>query len=131
LDGLIAVGKPLAHSVEDDLSHLAPPYPFTAPAVSPATMRRWKNRTKMMIGTVTITAAAAMLPVGAVNCEVPVKNASAAGTVRALFEEVRVIAKRKSFQQKMKTRIAAVNVPGAASGRMILRNAWNGVAPST
>ncbi len=59
------------------------------------------------------------------------KNASAAGTVRALSVEVRVFAKMKSFQAKMKTRIAAVNTPGAASGTMIFRNAWNGVAPST
>src|SRR3954449_5643729 len=94
-------------------------------------MRRWKNSTKMMMGTVTITAAAAMLPVGAVNCDVPVKKASAAGTVRALFDDVRVIANRNSFQQKMKTRIAAVNVPGAARGRITLRKDWKGVAPST
>ena len=72
-----------------------------------------------------------MFPVGAVNCDSPVKKASAAGTVRALFDEVRVIANRNSFQAKMKTRIAAVKVPGAASGMITLRNAWNGVAPST
>ncbi len=42
-------------------------------------MRRWKINTKMMIGTVTRLAAAAMLPVGSVNCESPVKNAIAAG----------------------------------------------------
>ena len=59
------------------------------------------------------------------------KNASAAGTVRAALVEVSEIANRKSFQAKMKTRIAAVNTPGAASGTMTLRNAWNGVAPST
>jgi len=34
---------------------------LTAPAVNPATMRRWKIRTKMMIGIVTSTAAAAIL----------------------------------------------------------------------
>ena len=72
-----------------------------------------------------------MLPVGAVNCDSPVKNAIAAGTVRAASDDVRVIAKMKSFQQKMKTRIAAVNTPGAASGTITLRNAWKGVAPST
>ena len=65
------------------------------------------------------------------NCDAPVKNASAAGTVRASSVDVSVIANRKSFQAKMKTRIAAVNMPGAASGTMTLRNAWNGVAPST
>ena len=84
-----------------------------------------------MIGIVTSIEAAAMLPVGAVNCDSPVKNASAAGTVREASELVSEIANRKSFQQKMKTRIAAVNMPGAASGTMTLRNAWNGVAPST
>ena len=72
-----------------------------------------------------------MLPIGWVNCESPVKNASAAGTVREASELVSEIAKRKSFQAKMKTRIAAVNMPGAASGTITLRNAWNGVAPST
>ena len=46
-------------------------------------------------------------------------------------DDVSEIANRKSFQQKMKTRIAAVNTPGAASGMMTLRKAWNGVAPST
>ena len=38
-----------------------------------------------MIGTVTTTAAAAMLPVGWVNDDSPVKKASAAGTVRELI----------------------------------------------
>ena len=84
-----------------------------------------------MIGIVTRIAAAAMLPVGAVNCESPVKKASAAGTVREASLEVSEIANTKSFQQKMKTRIAAVNIPGAASGTITLRKAWNGVAPST
>ena len=50
-------------------------------------MRRWKKSTKTMIGIVTRIAAAAMLPVGAVNCESPVKNASAAGTVRAASDD--------------------------------------------
>src|SRR3954467_15631955 len=85
----------------------------------------------MMIGIVTTTAAAEMAPIGCVNCDSPVKNASAAGTVRALSVEVNVLAKMKSFQAKMKTRIAAVKTPGAASGTITLRKAWNGVAPST
>ncbi len=40
------------------------------------------------------------------------------------------MANRKSFQQKMNTRIAVVNTPGAASGAITLRNACAGVAPS-
>ena len=84
-----------------------------------------------MIGMVTRIAAAAVAPVGAVNCDSPVKNAIAAGTVRDASDDVSEIANRKSFQQKMKTRIAAVNTPGAASGMMTLRNACVGVAPST
>ena len=58
-------------------------------------MRRWKNSTKMMIGIVMITAAAAIDPVGAVNCEAPVKKASAAGTVRAAVVAVSEIAKQE------------------------------------
>src|SRR5690348_16727767 len=84
----------------------------------------------MMIGTVITTAAAAIDPVGCWNCELPVKNAIAAGTVRADSVEVSEIANRKSFQQKMNTRMAVVNTPGAASGAMTRRNACPGVAPS-
>src|SRR3954451_17309778 len=100
-------------------------YPLTAPAVRPATIRRWKMSTKMMIGTVTSTAAAAMLPVGEVNCDSPVKNAIAAGTVRDEFDDVSEIANTKSFHAKMNTRIAAVKTPGAASGKMMRRKVWN------
>jgi hypothetical protein len=37
-------------------------YPFTAPAVSPETMRRWKIKTSITSGTVTTTEAAACAP---------------------------------------------------------------------
>src|SRR5437764_6444772 len=93
-------------------------------------MRRWKNSTKTMIGMVMTTAAAAIDPVGAVNCELPLKKPMAAGTVRARVVEVSEIAKRKSFQHRMNTRIAVVNIPGAARGAMTFVNAWKGVAPS-
>src|SRR6202044_3464485 len=106
-------------------------YPLTAPDVRPATIRRWKNSTKMMIGMVMTTAAAAMGPVGTVNCELPLKYSMAAGAARELIVEVNEIANRKSFQQARKTRIAVVTMPGAASGAITLTNAWNGVAPST
>src|SRR6185436_3152005 len=105
--------------------------PLTAPAVSPATMRRWKARTRMMMGMVTTTEAAMMAVIGDWNCEAPVKNDSAAGTVRARSVEVSEIASRNSFQQKKKVRIAVVNTPGAASGMITLRNACQAVAPST
>src|SRR3954462_15401476 len=88
-------------------------YPLTAPAVRPATIRRWKNRTMMMMGTVTTIAAAAIEPVGAVNCDAPGNCEIAAGTVCADFVEVSEKAKTKSFQAKMKTRITVVNTPGA------------------
>src|SRR4051812_21502678 len=84
----------------------------------------------MMMGMVTTTAAAAMDPVGALNCDAPGNWFSAAGTVCDAEVEVSDVAKTKSFQAKMKTRIAVVNTPGAASGTMTLRNAWAGVAPS-
>ena len=59
----------------------------------------------------TTTDAAAIEPVGCSNCELPVKNAMAAGTVRAAFVEVNEAANRKSFQAKRNTRIAAVTTP--------------------
>ena len=39
-------------------------YPLTAPAVRPATILRWKMRTRTMSGSVTMTEAAMMLPQG-------------------------------------------------------------------
>src|SRR3954468_5729647 len=94
-------------------------------------MRLWKNRTMKMMGMVTMTAAAAMAPVGTWKVDAPGNCDSAAGTVCADFVDVSENAKTKSFHAKMKTRIAVVNTPGAASGAMIFVNAWNGVAPST
>ena len=65
VDGFGAVGVALGDLVEDDLGHCGAlvevrPQPFTAPDVSPATMRRWKMRTMMMMGMVTTTEAAAI-----------------------------------------------------------------------
>ena len=42
----------------------ATPYPFTAPAVSPCTIRRWKMSTIAATGTVATTAAARISPHG-------------------------------------------------------------------
>ncbi len=82
-------------------------------------------------GMVTTTAAAQMAVVGCSNCDAPVKNASAAGTGRALSDDVSEIPNTKSFQQKKNVRIAAVKTPGAASGTITFRNACQVVAPST
>src|SRR3954447_5624038 len=80
---------------------------------------------------VTTTDAAMTAVTGDWNCDAPVKNDSAAGTVRARSVDVSEMASRNSFHQKKKVRIAVVNTPGAASGTMTLRNACHGVAPST
>ena len=68
-------------------------------AVNPATIRRWNSITKMMMGMVMTTAAAAIEPIGVWNCDAPVKNAMAAGTVRARVVDVSEMANTKSFQQ--------------------------------
>src|SRR3954468_4709901 len=94
-------------------------------------MRRWKAKTMMMTGMVTTTDAAMMAVIGDWNCDAPVKNDNAAGTVRALSVDVREMASRNSFQQKKNVRMAVVNTPGAASGTMTFRNACHAVAPST
>ena len=77
------------------------------------------------------TEAALIVPSGFSNSVEPVKNAIAAGTVRAFGEDVSVTASRNSFQAKMNVRIAVVAMPGAASGITIFVNAWKFVAPST
>src|ERR1700736_2012657 len=105
--------------------------PLTAPAVSPATIRRWNTNTRMMIGIVTTMAPAAIAVVGCWNCEAPVKNASAAGTVRDRVVEVSVMANAKSCHAAKKAMMAVVKTPGAASGPIALVNACQGVAPST
>ena len=48
-------------------------------------MRRWKAKTMMMTGMVTTTDAAMMAVIGDWNCDAPVKNDSAAGTVRGFL----------------------------------------------
>src|SRR5690606_32705009 len=126
-DGDGTVRELLADVVEPDVGH---GYPFTAPEVSPETIRRWNSSTNTMIGTVITTAAAEIDPVGSSNWDSPVKNDSATGAVRARSVEVRVTANRKSFQQKMNTRIAVVTTPGSASGTITRRNACAWVAPS-
>src|SRR5689334_25017148 len=77
------------------------------------------------------TDAAEIDPYGIWCSVAPVKKEIAAGTVRARVDEVRVTASRNSFQEAMKARMAAVAMPGAASGMTTLRNAWKRVAPST
>ena len=83
-----------------------------------------------MIGTVITIAPAAIDPVGSSNCELPVKFAMATGAVMARSVAVSDRASSRSFHAKMNTRMAAVTMPGAASGAMTFRNACAGVAPS-
>ena len=50
---------------ESDISHLTPRIsPSPPPAVRPATILRWKTRTRTMSGTVTMTEAAMIVPQG-------------------------------------------------------------------
>jgi hypothetical protein len=84
-------------------------------------MRLWKAITAATSGIVITTDAAEIVPSGISNFELPVKNAIAAGTVRAAEELVSVIASRNSFHTKIAVSSPAVTRPGAASGRMILR----------
>ena len=49
---------------------------MTAPEVRPETIWRWKSRTRMTTGMVTMMAAAEIDPVGSSNCELPVKFAN-------------------------------------------------------
>src|SRR5690606_3984192 len=96
--------------------------PLTDPAVSPATIRFWNASATMIIGTVTTTHAAVMVPIGRWNSTAPVKAAIATGTVCATsgLRGANVEARRNSFHAETKMMIAAANTPGAASGRMIL-----------
>ena len=57
IDRGVSVSVPLDDVAHRDFSH---GYPFTAPEVSPATIRRWKTSTRMTTGMVTITEAAMM-----------------------------------------------------------------------
>jgi hypothetical protein len=75
---------------------------------------RWKTRTRMTSGTVTITDAAMMLPHGISNWELPESSAMATGTVRCSLLEVNVRAKRNSFHAPIKARspvVASVDRP--------------------
>ena len=86
----------------------------------PATIRFWNRSTITISGIEMITDAALIVPSGCSNWVEPVKNAIAAGTVRALGDDVSVIASRNSFQAAMNVRMPAVARPGAASGTTTL-----------
>src|SRR5690606_11533398 len=60
------------------------PQPFTAPAVSPSTIRFWKISTSAMSGILTTIAASMISPNGSCLCNCPVKSAIATGTVLAV-----------------------------------------------
>src|SRR5690606_1328885 len=118
------------------LTRFSPPvrrhaHPFTAPAVSPATILRWNSRTRTITGMVTTSDAAAICAAGCSKKDSPVKNASAAGTGLAASDAVSEMPNTKSFHAKKNVKIAAVKTPGAASGTITSRNACHGVAPST
>src|SRR4051812_49752878 len=95
---------------------VGPPQPFTAPAVRPATMRLWKNRTMMMMGTVTTTAAAAMAPVGTWKVDAPGNCDSAAGTVWAVLAGDSEQAETNAFLANVNPRGSAAQTRGASSG---------------
>ena len=85
----------------------------------------------MTSGSVMMTPAAIWEPKGVSNWDSPVNFDSS--TVAGCMEGLTIIvtATRNSFQAPMKMMMAVVKMPGAASGRMTLRNAWPGVHPST
>jgi len=116
------------------LSLTATPKAMTAPVaiVNFSGTSQYEEPTgSIAAGAIVITMApAAIDPVGSSNCELPVKFAIATGAVIADFVAVSDNASSRSFQAKMKTRMAAVTIPGAASGAITCRNAWAGVAPS-
>jgi hypothetical protein len=78
-----------------------------------------------------MTEAAMMMPQGVSNCEAPLRSAIATGTVRVVFDEVKVSANRNSFQAPMKARSPVVTIAGHISGRNTLVMITQGVAPST
>ena len=90
-------------------------------------MRRWNTSTIATSGSITITDAALIGPTGISSVFSPWKKLIAAGIVMLLSVADSVTAMRNSFHVLMKTRIALVNTPGAASGRAgsyFLRNKW-------
>jgi len=61
----------------------------------------------------------------------PENMAIPTGMVREADVEVKVRANKNSFQAKMKTKIAVVNIPGAARGRVTRKKVPNKLDPST
>src|SRR5207244_4918946 len=95
-------------------------------------MRFWNTRTSRISGTVAVTQAAVIVPMGLSNGTEPVNVDIATGMVcTAGLRGATVLAIRNSFQEETNTRIDAVKIPGAASGRITQEKAWNGVGPST
>src|SRR5262245_41639961 len=88
-------------------------------------------RTRTISGTVTTTEAAMMMPQGTSNEVAPDSSAIATGTVRVVFDEVKVRANRNSFQAPMKASSPVVTSAGHIRGMNTLVMMTQGVAPST
>jgi len=106
-------------------------HPFTAPAVSPSTILLWKRTTKVTKGKVVKTVAAEIWSQGISYCEAPESMAIPTGTVREVSRVMKVKARRNSFQQKMKTRMAVVAKAGAERGRIMRTRIPKRLKPST
>ncbi len=94
-------------------------------------IRRWKIRTSMTSGTVTMTEAAMMLPQGISNWLSPESSAIATGTVRCVFDDVKVSAKRNSFHAVIKASRPVVTSAGHISGMNTCVMITQDEAPST
>ncbi len=89
-----------------------------APAVRPSTILFWKAITRIIKGIMTVMVAAAISPQG-ISWS-PGKRTMATGMVLEAVVEVNVRANRNSFQEKINTKMAVAEMPGAHRGKSTL-----------
>ena len=90
----------------------------------PATIRFWKMITASTSGIVITTEAALIVPSGISNFWLPVKFATATGTVNALGELRERLRQQELVPDEEGGQEARCHEAGAASGSTTLRNAW-------
>src|SRR5262249_19688705 len=116
--------------LDDALGDQSRAHPFTAPRVSPETIRRWNTSTRKKRGRLASVIAAHNGPQGISYNEAPETLAMPAVTVLAWSRVRKVTASMNSFHAKMKTRMPAVTIAGAASGAITRTRRWGAESPS-
>ena len=102
---------------------------FTDPLTSPSTIYRWTHTASKSVGTIRTIPRAVRFPQW-MPYSAPVNSPTATGSVLDAGDDVKIWARRNSFQFVRKVTTSVVTSPGAAVGRKIRYRILISVQPS-